>query len=144
MSHAALADLLVVVHSAYVAFVVFGLVLVWIGLVRGWRWVRDPWFRILHLIAIGIVGIEAVFDVECPVTVWERDLREAAGQTPSEMSFVGRMLDGLLFYENVPGWVFNVLHISFAVLVLLTFLFAPPRFGRRVQAPGGKGAPQTH
>jgi hypothetical protein len=140
MSNVAIADLLVIVHTAYVAFVVFGLVVIWIGLARGWGWIRNPWFRILHLIAIGIVGIEAVFDVECPVTVWERDLREAAGQTPSEMSFVGRMLDGLLFYENVPGWVFNVLHISFAVLVLLTFVLAPPRLRQCKHPPAEPGA----
>jgi hypothetical protein len=140
MSDVALADFLVILHTAYVAFVVFGLLLIWIGIARGWKWIRNPWFRIAHLIAIGIVGIEAVFDIECPVTVWERNLREAAGQTPSEMSFVGRLLDGLLFYENVPGWVFNGLHISFAVLVIATFVFAPPRFKRSGNPPAEPGA----
>src|SRR5688572_24354420 len=128
MSHAALADLLVAVHAAYVAFVVVGLFLIWLGCGRGWRWIRNPLFRITHLIAIGIVAVEAIFEVECPVTVWERQLREAAGQPISDASFIGRMFHHLLFYENVPAWVFPVLHIGFAVLVLGTFVLAPPRF----------------
>jgi hypothetical protein len=131
MSYATIADFLVVIHTAYVAFVVFGLVLIWIGLACGWQWTRNPWFRIAHLIAIGIVAVEAIFGVECPVTVWERELREAAGQTPSEMSFVGRLLDSLLFYENVPDWLFPTLHIGFGVLVLATFVLAPPRFRKQ-------------
>jgi hypothetical protein len=128
MSYATLADVLVAVHAVYVAFVVFGLLLIWLGLACGWRWTRNPWFRITHLIAIGIVAVEAIFGVECPVTVWERQLREAAGQPVSEASFVGRLFNSLLFYEGVPGWVFEVLHIAFGVLVLATFVLAPPRF----------------
>jgi hypothetical protein len=127
MSHATLADLLVAVHAAYVAFVVIGLLIIWVGWALSWRWIRNPWFRILHLIAIGIVAIEAIFGIECPVTVWERQLREAAGQPVSDASFIGRLFHNLLFYEDVPGWVFTVLHIGFAVLVLATFILAPPR-----------------
>lgn len=128
MSYATLADLLVVVHAAFVAFVVFGLVLIWVGLCFGWRWTRNPWFRIAHLIAIGIVAVEAIFGIECPVTVWERQLREAAGQPVSEASFVGRLLNNLLFYEDIPDWLIPTLHIGCGVLVLATFVLAPPRF----------------
>lgn len=128
MSYAALANLLVAVHAAYVAFVVFGLLAIWLGWALGWRWIRNAWFRITHLIAIGIVAVEAIFGVECPVTVWERQLREAAGQPVSDASFIGRLSHDLLFYENVPAWVFPVLHIGCGVLVLATFVLAPPRF----------------
>ena len=41
----ALADLVLIVHVLYVAFVVFGLVLIWCGGFRGWSWVRT-WRRL--------------------------------------------------------------------------------------------------
>src|SRR2546430_6136815 len=43
------ADLLLGVHFAIAAFIVGGLLLVWAGAARGWGWVRNPWFRYLHL-----------------------------------------------------------------------------------------------
>ena len=58
-----LADLIVVFHAAYVSFVVFGLVAILIGAVLRWRWVRNFWFRVIHLTAIGIVVAEALFGI---------------------------------------------------------------------------------
>ncbi len=55
-----LADLIVVTHAAYVCFVVFGLAAVLVGVVLRWKWVRNPWFRGIHLAAIGIVVAEAL------------------------------------------------------------------------------------
>jgi hypothetical protein len=131
MSYGTLADLLVAFHAAYVAFVVFGLLVIWIGWARGWQWVRNPWFRVIHLIAIVIVGVEAVFAIECPITVWERQLREAAGQPVSDATFIGRLFHNLLFYENVQPWVFTALHVGCALLVIATFVLAPPRMRRK-------------
>jgi hypothetical protein len=131
MSYATLADFLVAFHAAYVAFVVVGLLIIWIGWARGWQWVRNLWFRTVHLIAIVVVGVEAIFAIECPITVWERQLREAAGQPVSDATFIGRLFHNLLFYEHVPPWVFTVLHIGCALLVIATFVLAPPRFGRK-------------
>ena len=47
-----LADLTVVVHVAYVAYVVVGQALIMVGWGVGWRWVRNFWFRTTHLLAI--------------------------------------------------------------------------------------------
>jgi hypothetical protein len=125
--YSALADMLVAVHAAYVAYVVVGLLLIWIGLFAGWRWIRNPWFRITHLIAIAIVAIEAIFEIECPLTAWERQLREAASEPVADASFIGRVLHDVLFLEDLPAWAFTAMHIGFAVLVLATFVLVPPR-----------------
>jgi hypothetical protein len=47
-----LAELLLVFHFSIAAFIVLGLILVWIGALAQWSWVRNPWFRYLHLAAI--------------------------------------------------------------------------------------------
>lgn len=127
MSGAAiLADLIVAVHVCYVAFVVFGLLLTLIGGVRGWRWVRNPWFRLTHLLAIVIVAAESLAGIPCPLTVWEHDLRVAAGQSGGEGSFVGRCLHGLIFYD-LPEAVFTVVYVGFAALVGASFWWVPVR-----------------
>jgi len=49
------ADLLLFAHVLFVAFVIFGLVLIVVGKLVDWTWVQNRWFRFAHLAAIGIV-----------------------------------------------------------------------------------------
>src|SRR5262245_52727341 len=108
------ADVIVVVHALYVGFVVIGELLILVGLALRWKWVRNPTFRWIHLLAIAIVGVEAVFGWTCPLTSWEDDLRELAG-TPNLRgdSFLARVASDVLWFDDVELWVFTVKHISF-------------------------------
>src|SRR5262245_5814882 len=136
MSDLALADLVVAIHVGYVAFVVVGEILILIGIWRHWGWVRNRWFRILHLLAILIVAGEAMLNITCPLTVWEAQLRGRAGQvmtagnSASQGTFLGKLMHELIFYD-IPDWVFNTSYVIFAVLVALTFWYAPPRWKTR-------------
>jgi hypothetical protein len=129
MPYGLLADLLVAVHVAYVSYVAVGLLLILLGLALGWGWVRNPWFRVTHLLAITVVGLEAVFAIDCPLTVWEGRLRGLAGQPVSGDSFMGRLLHHLIFVD-LPHWAFTLMHVGFAAVVLATFVLAPPRWRR--------------
>jgi hypothetical protein len=131
MWYSFLADVVVAIHVGYVGYVVVGQLLIWLGLLFRWPWVRNPWFRWTHLVAILLVAAEAVFHIACPLTAWEKDLRGLAGQAVDDSTFVGRLLDSVLFL-HLPLWVFPILHIGFAVLVLGTFVLAPPRRKRNV------------
>ena len=117
-----LADAILVVHFLIAGFVVAGLVLVWIGAAAGWRWVRDPWFRYLHLGAIAFIAAEALLGIACPLTVWEDLLR--GGVRPE--SFVARWVHRLLYYR-APEWVFTAGYGTWALATLLTLWLVPPR-----------------
>jgi len=117
-----LADFILIVHFAFVAFVVGGLALIWIGAARGWQWVRNFWFRVAHLAAIVFVAGEALVGVWCPLTVWEDALRGVHG----EKSFVARWVHRLIFYD-FPGWVFTTAYVLFALVVIATLVRLPPR-----------------
>jgi len=121
-----LADFVAVVHFAYVAFVVLGWVAILVGLARRWGWARNFWFRTIHLLLIAVVVAEALGGVVCPLTTWERELRVLAGEQAQPGSFVGRLVNAVLFYD-LPEWVFRVLHCLFGAAVLLTLILAPPR-----------------
>jgi hypothetical protein len=120
------ADAVVAVHVAYVSFIVLGQVAILLGAGLKWRWVRNMWFRIAHLLAIVIVAGEALLRIACPLTVWEGHLRRLAGQGVSEGTFIGRCFDQVIFYNLAP-WQFTALYVGFALLVLATFVLAPPR-----------------
>jgi hypothetical protein len=116
------ADALLVVHFVIAAFIVGGLVLVWLGAAFGWRWIRNPWFRYLHLGAIAFVAAEALLGIACPLTVWEDLLR---GGVQAE-SFVGRWVHRLLYYR-APEWIFTAAYAVWTAATLLTLWLVPPR-----------------
>ena len=102
-----LADVIVVFHACYVGFVVFGLAAILAGLVFRWEWVRGFWFRVVHLLTIGIVTVEALLGVPCPLTTWEHALRSRAGEQAVEGDFIADWMHRLIFFRAEP-WVFTV------------------------------------
>lgn len=120
------ADVIVVLHGAYVAFVLLGLVSVLLGYLLRWDWVRNFWFRIVHLVMILVVAFEAVMGIVCPLTTLENYLRNQAGESVRGGSFMGQIVHDLLFYE-APSWVFTCGYCGFATLVALTFVIVPPK-----------------
>src|SRR5579864_8493468 len=99
MRYGLLADVVVAMHAFYVGFVVFGLLAILIGHARGWRWVRNLYFRVLHLLAIAFVCAESIIGIDCPLTTLENGLRLGAGQNGYGGDFIGYWLDRLIFYD---------------------------------------------
>ena len=121
-----LADAIVVIHAAFVAFVVLGMAAILVGMALRWGWVRNAWFRVIHLAAIGVVVLESLAGVACPLTTWERALRQRAGQVAYTGDFVGYWAHRLIFFDAEP-WVFTLAYVLFGAAVLFAFVLAPPR-----------------
>lgn len=120
------ADLILIGHVLFVAFVVFGLILILIGKPLDWAWVRNPWFRLVHLAAIGIVALQSWFGAICPLTNLEMTLRDRADGVIYSGSFISHWLDALLYYR-APAWVFTICYTVFAALVVLSWFWIRPR-----------------
>ena len=121
------ADLTVVLHFAYVLFVIIGLVVTLAGAVFRWHWVRNFKFRAFHLASILFVVAEAWLGIVCPLTIWEKQLRAKAGQTSYQGDFIANLVHDVLFFD-APNWVFTLCYSLFGLAVLATFVLAPPRF----------------
>ena len=121
-----LADVVLVTHVAFVAFVICGLILVFAGGMRRWGWVRNPWFRLLHLAAIAIVVVQAWAGVVCPLTTLEMALRNHAGDAVYAGSFIAHWLQQIL-YVDAPAWVFIVAYSVFGAVVVASWLLVRPR-----------------
>jgi hypothetical protein len=132
-----LADIVLVVHFAYVLFVVGGLALIWVGYAAGWRWVRTRWLRILHFCAIALVAAEALVGVACPLTLLEDALRPGASAAGG---FLQRWLHAVMYWDW-PAWLFTAIYIGFAGVVAATYVLLPPNKGNR--RPGHGSASTT-
>ncbi len=120
------ADAILLLHVLFVAFVVAGLILILTGRALSWYWVRNPWFRVSHLVAICVVVAQSWFGVTCPLTIWEMSLRLRAGDAVYSGSFISHWLDTLLYYQ-APAWVFVVSYSTFGALVVASWFWIRPR-----------------
>ncbi|MGI9517119.1 MAG: DUF2784 domain-containing protein [Pirellulaceae bacterium] len=124
------ADIVLAVHWSFVLFVVVGLLLILVGGLRGWAWVRNPWFRVLHLLAIGIVVLQAWIGMVCPLTDLEMMLRQRAGDAIYGGSFIAHWLKEMLYFE-FPPWVFALCYTAFGLVVLGSWILVRPRSFRK-------------
>ncbi len=127
--YAIAADIIVVVHALYASAIVAGLILFPIGGLVGWKWVRNFWLRTIHLLMILIVVGLTWSSTPCPLTIWEKVLREKAHQETYPGAFIGHWVHELLFYD-APTWVFTVLYTAVGLSIVLSFVVWPPRFPR--------------
>ena len=130
-----LANLVLILHALLATFVVGGWLITVIGGLCGWQWVRNFWFRAIHLLVVSVIVLESVFGTVCPLTRWEEQLRNLAGQEGTDeleqLGFLLYYLRRILFLPDHWEWSQTVLmwaYIAFGVGVLATWIFFPPRW----------------
>ena len=121
------ADAILIIHFAFVLFVVLGLGAIWIGWIRKWRFVRRVWFRAAHLGCMGVVVLESVFGIVCPLTTWEKNLRHAVGADIYEETFMQHWVHKAMFFQLPPA-VFTAMYILFFLAIVLSLIVVKPEW----------------
>jgi hypothetical protein len=103
-----LADLLVLLHLAYILFVVLGGILVR----------ARPWVAWLHLPAAAWGAIVSAMGWVCPLTPWEQEFRRRAGQ----VGYTGGFIEHYLIPIIYPAGLTLDLQRAEAVFVVLVNL----------------------
>jgi hypothetical protein len=128
-----LADLVLLIHFAFVAFVALGFLVIWVGYFCRWPFVRDLRFRVAHFLAIGVVLAESLSGFICPLTTWEDQLRMHAGEAAGYSgSFIQHWVGRILFHDWSEQ-TFTYLYVGFFMLVGITFWVVRPRRRARPQ-----------
>ncbi|MCC6240921.1 MAG: DUF2784 domain-containing protein [Phycisphaerales bacterium] len=136
-----LADLVLIVHTGVIVFVVGGLLAIVIGALAGWKWVINRVFRLIHLLAITYIVGQTWLGASCPLTRWENSLRLGAHESTYEaQGFIAYWLHRLIFYQ-APSWVFTLSYTLFALIVAATLFWVPPRW-RNSEIQAQKQTPQ--
>ena len=122
------ADLLMIIHFLWAAFMILGLP---IGLIT-----HSSALRWTHFIGMLITAAIAMTGAYCPLTIWEEILRWEgnSGLTHSD-SFLAHHMSKVL-YPNLEPWIIRAASVIWGVITLLAMLLVPPRAGVRP----GKGA----
>lgn len=120
------ADVILFLHVLIVIFNVGGLIMIITGYLLKWVWVRNPWFRLAHILAIIVVIIQSWIGVVCPFTSLEMLLRSKAGVSAYPGTFISYWLESILYYQASP-WFFIIIYTVFGILVVLSWFMVRPR-----------------
>jgi hypothetical protein len=119
----AAADLVVVVHFAFILFGMFG------GLLAlRWRWM--PW---IHLPALAWAAWIELTGRICPLTPLENRLRQAAGEAGYGGDFIDRYVAGLVYPEGLT----REIQLLLAVVLMAINAGVYAIVWRRRPPPGG-------
>lgn len=119
------AGVTMVVHFAYLAFVVFGGFL-------AWRWPRAV---AAHMLAVGWGVAIVAAGPNCPLTYIEDRLRRRAGEPGLPRGFVDAYIEGVLYPERYSGQARMLAGVVILISWLGAYLLAHrarPHGGRNV------------
>ncbi|MDP2943679.1 MAG: DUF2784 domain-containing protein [Candidatus Omnitrophota bacterium] len=135
MLYKILADIIVVMHFAWILFMLVGFILTikcfW------WKGFFDKWlFRTIHLFGIIYVSSLAVLRQYCPLTILENNLR--ARYDPSLVypgSFMVHYIEKLV-YPDINPLIIQIPTTFITVFTVVVFIIRPPAkirmiFGRK-------------
>jgi hypothetical protein len=117
-----LADLVLGLHLLLAAFITAGLVLVPVGGLLNWGWVRNRALRLAHVGTMSFIAIEAVLGLTCPLTILESAIRNEDAPTHFLVAWMEKVL-----YWNAPVEFFVLLYVLCAAWAVSLWALVPPR-----------------
>ncbi len=117
MGHQLLADLVMLLHFGFLAYVALGGFLAW------WR----PLLVVPHTVAAVWGAVTATIGIPCPLTAWEDAARRLAGEQGVARGFIDTYLTGVVY----PAEHLRTVQLLVAVVVLASWAGLVLRLRRR-------------
>ena len=116
-----IADALLLVHFSIAAFITLGFFIIPIGYKLGWNWIKNRNLRLLHLSLMGVITVETIVGLTCPLTVLENMFRNFDYSS----SFMSYWIAQILYWD-LPNQVFVILYSLCLGWVLILWKVCPP------------------
>jgi hypothetical protein len=118
-----LSHLVLAIHFVIITFNVVGLIVIPLGGLFGWSFVRERLWRILHIASWGVVALQAVAGRACFLTDWQFEL---AGGEGNPDPLIARIVNAAIYWP-LPLWVFTIMYAAIFAIVLALFWIIPIR-----------------
>ncbi len=117
MGYRLLAELVMLLHFGFLAYVALGGFLAW------WR----PLLIVPHAVAAAWGALTATIGIPCPLTAWENAARREAGEQGMSRGFIDTYLTGVVYPEEH----LRAVQLLVAAVVLTSWAGVVLRHGRR-------------
>jgi len=127
-----LADIVILVHFVWVAFLILGFPVV--------LFFNKATWRIVHLGAMVAAAVMQVAGISCPLTLLEAFLkaRGAAGARHYPGDFIPRVLENWIYVDDAVLNFIRYAAVLYAGLVVLSFYIRPLKLRRHAPIKHGK------
>ena len=116
-----IAGALLLVHFSLAASITLGFFIIPIGYKLGWNWIKNRNLRLLHLSLMGVITVETIVGLTCPLTVLENMFRDVDYSS----SFISYWIAQILYWD-LPNQVFVILYSLCLGWVLILWKVCPP------------------
>ena len=114
-------EIILLLHLLIFLFITLSFILIPIGYFQKWKWVKNKYYRSIHLILMGIISIETILGFMCPLTILENYFRDDI-KVDNKLTEIAHQI----LYWDLPNYQFIILYIlSFSYLIFLWFFFKP-------------------
>ena len=116
-----IADALLFVHFCLAGFITLGFFLIPVGYKLGWNWIKNRNFRLLHFSLMGVITVETILGLACPLTVLENMFRDVDYSS----SFMSYWIAQILYWD-LSTHVFVILYSLCLGWALILWKVCPP------------------
>ena len=114
-------EIVLLFHFCIFLFMILSFFLIPLGYQQKWEWVKNKYYRLIHIILMGVIFVETALGFMCPLTVLEHFLRN---DTKINNKFTEIIHE--IMYWDLSSYQFIILYLfSFLYLVILWFFFKP-------------------
>lgn len=121
-----LAGLVLYFHLLVILFIIFGFVVIPLGVKLKWKFINEFWWRLTHLVSMVIVAGQAILGAACFLTDIQSDLLQTAGKRGYRVPFIQTYVDRLVYY-NFPIWVFSIIYVILFIYTIYLWFKVPPK-----------------
>lgn len=114
-------EIVLLFHFCIFLFMILSFFLIPLGYYQKWEWVKNKYYRLIHLVLMGIIFIETILGFMCPLTILENFLRNDIEINNKITQIIHQIM-----YWDLPTYQFIILYLlSLLYLIFLWFFFKP-------------------
>ena len=114
-------EIVLLFHFCIFLFMILSFFLIPLGYYKKWKWVKNKYYRLIHLVLMGIILIETILGFMCPLTMLENFLRNNIEINNKITQIIHQIM-----YWDLSTYQFIILYLlSLLYLIFLWFFFKP-------------------
>ena len=116
-------EIVLLFHFCIFLFMILSFFLIPLGYYQKWEWVKNRYYRLIHLVLMGIIFIETILGFMCPLTILENFLRN-----DKEINNKITQIIHQIMYWDLPSYQFIILYLLSLLYLIFLWCFFKPDF----------------
>ncbi len=122
-----LSYLMVLLHSLCVLFIVLSVPVIMAGHLLQWPFVKNFYYRSIHLGMLMVPVVETILGLPCPLTLWENQLRKLGGLEEYSKGCLQYWMEQW-FHLAINAQTVDITSLLIGISCVFLCFLVPPKF----------------